>query len=170
MKGQRGMKNSQFIRMQGYVKRRTQDISNNKREVGIKFDNLQAIEQQNSVLNNDMGGNAMIALIDGGSNYNNEALEFPFNAPYINNNAFPSKHGERIVRKQHINVLNRPKTHEDYRRKSNNNTALQKSADLRSLSNKSPKNQDPCRESLKDYENSAVNQAQNQNQHTETNN
>ena len=24
------MKNSQFIRMQGYVKRRTQDISNNK--------------------------------------------------------------------------------------------------------------------------------------------
>ena len=118
-----------------------------------------------------MGGNAVIALIEGNSsNYGNDAVDFPFNVPFINNNSFPSKNGER--RKQHINVLNRPKTQDDHRRVSYNNTAmdtaLHKSADLRSLSNKSPSHKEPCRgESLKDYENSAVNQVtqNNQNQH-----
>ena len=46
-----------------------------------------------------MGGNAVIALIEGSSNYGNEAIDFSFNAPFINNNSFPSKNGERIVRK-----------------------------------------------------------------------
>ena len=45
-----------------------------------------------------------------------------------------------------------------------------KADDFRSLSNKSPSNQAPCRgESIKDYENSAV-ALQNPNQLTETNN